>query len=100
TVSECMWYVNNLLCKESVSSMFVTVFYGVLNTLTGEIEYVNAGHNPPYLLSSDGILVVEMTGGLPLGVSVDFAFQSKKLQLNKGDKLLLFTDGVIESFNE
>jgi len=100
TVSECMWYVNNLLCKESVSSMFVTVFYGVLNTLTGEIEYVNAGHNPPYLLSSDGILVVEMTGGLPLGVSVDFTFQSKKLQLNKGDKLLLFTDGVIESFNE
>ncbi len=100
SVSECMRYVNNLLCKESVSSMFVTVFYGILNTQTGEIEYVNAGHNPPYIVSSGGISKVEMTNGLALGVSDDFNFQSKKLQMNKGDKLLLFTDGVIEAFNE
>ncbi len=99
SVSECMRYVNNLLCKESVSSMFVTVFYGILDTQTGEVEYVNAGHNPPYLLTSGGISKVEMTNGLVLGVSVDFIFQSKKLQMNKGDKLLLFTDGVVEAFN-
>jgi len=98
-VSECMRYVNNLLCKESVSSMFVTVFYGILNTQTGEVDYVNAGHNPPYILSSNGIRQVEMTNGLALGVIDDFSFQSKKIQLNKGDQLLLYTDGVVEAIN-
>lgn len=99
SVSECMRYVNNLLCTESVSSMFVTVFYGILNTRTGEVDYVNAGHNPPYTLSSNGISKVEMTNGLALGVLDDFNFESKKLHLKKGDQLLLYTDGVIEAFN-
>jgi sigma-B regulation protein RsbU (phosphoserine phosphatase) len=99
SVSECMEYVNNLLCTESVSSMFVTVFYGILNTQTGEIDYVNAGHNPPYILSSNGIQQVEMTNGLALGVLNDFSFQSKKIQLKKGDQLLLYTDGVVEAFD-
>ena len=99
SVSECMHYVNNLLCTESVSSMFVTVFYGILNTQTGEVEYVNAGHNPPYILSSGGINQVEITNGLPLGVLEDFSFESKNIQLKKGDQLLLYTDGVVEAFN-
>ncbi len=99
SVSECMQYANSLLCKESVSSMFVTVFYGILNTQTGEMDYVNAGHNPPYLLTADGISKVEMTDGLALGVLDDFKFESKKLQLKKGDQLLLYTDGVVEAFN-
>jgi phosphoserine phosphatase RsbU/P len=99
SVSECMEYVNNLLCKESVSSMFVTVFYGILNTQTGEVDYVNAGHNPPYLLSADGISKVDMTDGLALGVLDDFSFESKTLQLKNGDQLLLFTDGVVEAFD-
>ena len=99
SVSECMQYVNNLLCTESVSSMFVTVFYGILNTQTGEVDYVNAGHNPPYILSSGGISQVEITNGLPLGVLEDFSFESKKIQLKRGDQLLLYTDGVVEAFN-
>lgn len=99
SVSDCMRYVNNLLCIESVSSMFVTVFYGILNTQTGEVDYVNAGHNPPYLLSAEGISKVDMTNGLALGVMDDFNFESKKLHLKKGDQLLLYTDGVVEAFN-
>jgi len=99
SVSECMHYANNLLCNESVSSMFVTVFYGILNTQTGEVDYVNAGHNPPYLLSKNGISKVEMTDGLALGVLDDFSFESKKLQLKKGDQLLLYTDGVVEAID-
>ncbi|HSO85271.1 MAG TPA: SpoIIE family protein phosphatase [Draconibacterium sp.] len=99
SVSECMRHVNNLLCKESVSSMFVTVFYGILNTQTGEVDYVNAGHNPPYILSSNGVSKVDMTNGLALGVIDDFIFESKKIQLKKGDQLLLYTDGVVEAFN-
>lgn len=99
SVSECITHVNNLLCKESVSSMFVTVFYGILNTQTGEVDYVNAGHNPPYLLSSDGISKIEMTNGLALGVIDDFVFESKKIQLKKGEQLLLSTDGIVEAIN-
>src|SRR5512140_3446545 len=64
--SECLNYVNNLLCRESVSSMFVTVFYGILNTLTGEVEYVNAGHNPPYLISPSGLNKLDLTAGIAL----------------------------------
>lgn len=99
SVSECMNYVNNLLCRESVSSMFVTVFYGILNTQTGEVDFVNAGHNPPYIMSANGLEKVEMTDGLALGVMEEFEFQSKKLKMNKGDQLLLYTDGVVEAFN-
>ncbi len=99
SVSECMQYVNNLLCKESVSSMFVTVFYGILNTQTGEVDYVNAGHNPPYIVSANGIQKVEMTDGMALGVMNDFNFKSKKIQLKKDEKLVLCTDGVVEAFN-
>ncbi len=96
---ECMNYVNNLLCNESVSCMFVTVFYGILNSATGEVEYVNGGHNPPYILSETGIRKVEMTGGPILGCVEDFDYQSKRIKLLPGDSLFLFTDGVTEAFN-
>ncbi len=100
SASECMEHVNNLLCRESVSSMFVTVFYGIMNTQTGEIDYVNAGHNPPYILSSNGIRKVEMTDGIALGVVNDFSFNSKKIKLENNDSLILYTDGVTEAFNK
>jgi phosphoserine phosphatase RsbU/P len=99
TASECMHYVNNLLCNESVNSMFVTVFYGILNTATGEVEYVNAGHNPPYLLSSSGISKIEMTGGIALGILEDVNFKSKIIEMTPGEKLFLYTDGITEAFN-
>ena len=60
---------------------------------------MNAGHNPLYLLSADGICKVEMTDGLALGVLDDFKFESKKLKLKSGEQLLLFTDGVVEAFD-
>jgi len=99
SASECVGYVNDLLCNESTSSMFVTVFYGILNTLKGEIEYVNAGHNPPYLLSASGITKVGTTNGIALGVVEKINFQSKKIELKPGDKLYLYTDGITEAFN-
>ena len=99
STQECMNYVNRLLCSESVSCMFVTVFYGILNTANGEVEYVNAGHNPPYILSNNFVQKVDMTGGTILGCMDDFSYGSKKIQLNPGDLLFLFTDGVTEAFN-
>ena len=99
SASECINSVNSLLCKESVSSMFVTVFYGILDTTTGEVEYVNAGHNPPYVVSPTGIRKLDMTAGIILGVMDDYEFQSKKTKLLPGERLFLYTDGVTEAFN-
>jgi sigma-B regulation protein RsbU (phosphoserine phosphatase) len=98
---ECLHYVNNLLCNESVSCMFVSVFYGVLNMKTGELEYANAGHNPPYILKNDGSLVrkLESTGDLLLGCFDDQPYNSKKIILHPNEGILLFTDGVTEAFN-
>ncbi len=97
---DCINSVNKLLCLESVSSMFVTVFYGILDITTGKVDYVNAGHNPPYILTQTGIKKVEMTGGFVLGVFDDFEYQSKEFLLNPGDHFFLFTDGVTEAFND
>ncbi|MBN1183741.1 MAG: fused response regulator/phosphatase, partial [Bacteroidales bacterium] len=97
---ECMRYANNLLCNESVASMFVTVFYGILNTKTGVMEYANAGHNPPYLLKTDNTIEkIESTGDIILGCFEDVQFKSVKMNLNPGDAVLIYTDGVTEAFN-
>ena len=98
---ECLHYVNNLLCNESVSCMFVTVFYGILNMKSGNLEYANAGHNPPYILRNGSSVIqkVESTGDIILGCFEEQPFTSKKVQMNPGDAIVLFTDGVTEAFN-
>ncbi len=97
---DCINSVNKLLCLESVSSMFVTVFYGILDITTGKVDYVNAGHNPPYVLTQTGVKKVDMTDGIVLGVFDNFKYQSKSFLLNPGDCFFLFTDGVTEAFND
>jgi sigma-B regulation protein RsbU (phosphoserine phosphatase) len=98
-VDECISYANKLLCGESTSGMFVTVFYGILNLKNGAFEYVNAGHNPPYHLTDNGISRLKSTGGTVLGFMDNFDFKSKSLTIKKGDKIYLFTDGITEAFN-
>jgi phosphoserine phosphatase RsbU/P len=99
TAGDCVRYVNKLLCNESVASMFVTVFYGILDLTNGKVEFVNAGHNPPYLLNSKGIKKLEITGDTVLGVFDDIIFHPGKIEMNPGEKLFLYTDGVTEAFN-
>ena len=91
---------NDLLCDESVDSMFVTVFYGIYNIATGQVTYTNAGHNPPYLMKADGrIEQLPMSKDLVVGAIDDFQFSEETLQLEHGDTLLLYTDGVTEAIN-
>jgi sigma-B regulation protein RsbU (phosphoserine phosphatase) len=69
----CMNRVNGLLYSESVATMFVTIFYGILNTKNGELEYCNGGHNPPYIIRKDGnIEALDLTGGLVVGALPKF----------------------------
>jgi sigma-B regulation protein RsbU (phosphoserine phosphatase) len=96
---ECMNYVNSMLCNESVSCMFVTVFYGILNTRSGELQYVNCGHNPPFLMSGGEVSKLPMTGGTILGCIEGFSYRSSTLIMKPGDRLFLYTDGVTEAFN-
>ena len=99
--SECITYSNDLLSKESANYMFVTVFYGIYNIKTGEVSYTNAGHNPPYLMKADGTVEqLPLSKDIVVGALDDFQFSEETLQLEHGDTLLLYTDGVTEATNE
>ncbi len=94
-------HVNQDLSLDNESMMFVTLFLGILDTRTGELEYCNAGHNPPLLLSPAGsVLILQPTGGIALGVAEEGVYQSRKVTLQKGDSLFVYTDGVTEAMNK
>lgn len=93
--------VNKILVDESPSNMFITLFYGILDTRSGAFEYSNGGHNSPYLLSMDGsIKQIPEIGGLLIGALKDEDYQSSVLMLQPGESLLFYTDGVTEAFNK
>ncbi len=92
--------VNQELCIDNDTNMFVTIFLAVLHTQTGELWYCNGGHNPPYLISANGaVQCLEGTGDLILGVIEDTVYHRKHLTLEPGDSLFLFTDGVTEAMD-
>lgn len=97
----CMDEVNKIINMENETSMFVTVFAGVLNTFTGEIVYCNCGHNLPYIMRSGGKAEkLQNTDGIALGISTEeINFTARKIMLMPGDSVLLYTDGVTEATN-
>ncbi len=97
---EVLSEVNKMLVKESPSNMFVTVFYGILDTRNGAFEYSNGGHNPPCWLSADGPLKsIDDAGGLMLGAFELSEYKSNIIMLKPGDSIFFYTDGVTEAFN-
>ena len=92
---------NRRILADTGAGLFVTVFYGVLDPLSGELTYSNAGHNPPYLLSArDGLAVQELDRtGVPLGILDGGTWQQGTAHINPGDVLLLYTDGITEAQN-
>ena len=97
----CLTYMNQSLVEQHASGMFVTLFYGILNTRTGALEYSNGGHNPPYAFSPGGQMrpLKERCGPM-LGVFDGFQYQTKRTDLGPHDGLLVFTDGVTEARNK
>jgi phosphoserine phosphatase RsbU/P len=96
----CLALANDLLSQDNEATMFVTLFYGILDTATGELEYANGGHNPPYVIAPDGsISQLPGTGGMALGVIEGTPFAEGRAHLEAGTTLLLYTDGVTEAFN-
>ncbi len=97
-VREIMRRVNRAIFKDTLPSQFVTLFYGILNVPSKILTYVNAGHPPP-LLFRDNVARSLETGGVPIGVLPDFAYQEESIALRSGDLLVLYTDGYTDVTN-
>lgn len=99
-VAEQTGHANRLLHDSTDSDKFVTMFYSSLDPGTGELRYTNAGHNPPALFAagSDEPTLLE-DGGPVLGVLPQAPFAEGGVQLNPGDALILYTDGISEAMN-
>ena len=98
SAAECLAESNQLLANSSVNCMFVTVFYAIFNTKTGLVTYSNAGHNPPHIVRAGGTIEQLPTDGqYMVGVFEEEVYADKTLQLDHGDTLVMFTDGVTEA---
>jgi sigma-B regulation protein RsbU (phosphoserine phosphatase) len=96
----CLAAANDLLAQENDAGMFVTLFYGVLDTRTGHLAYANGGHNPPLLIDPLGVArPLPTTGGMALGVLEGEEFAEAGIDLMPGSSLFLYTDGVTEAFD-
>lgn len=92
--------VNNLLCETNKEGLFITAFEAVLDLKTGEMEYVNAGHELPFICKKNGNFApFKIKAGFVLAGMEDIAYKSSKLQLEVGDRLYQYTDGVTEATN-
>jgi serine phosphatase RsbU (regulator of sigma subunit) len=91
--------VNRRILADTHTSLFVTVFYGVLDPLSGTLAYSNAGHNPAYLLSrqAGGAVQDLPRTGMPLGVFDYATWEQGVVSLAPGDVLVLYTDGITEA---
>ncbi|MFA7430892.1 MAG: SpoIIE family protein phosphatase [Rhodospirillaceae bacterium] len=96
----CLENLNNMLAENNERSLFVTVFYGILDMRDGTFTYANAGHNPPLLLRVDGsVEVLARTGCAALAIMEDLPQTDRAITLNPGEQLFLFTDGINEAQN-
>jgi hypothetical protein len=92
--------LNDYLWANIPSHSLITLFYGELNSSTGDLCFLNCGHNAPFLVRSDQGLERLVSTSMVLGIQPDPPFQVNNTQLQPGDALLLFTDGITEAFNE
>ena len=99
TAKACMTESNRLLAAYSADCMFVTVFYAIYNTKTGLVTYSNAGHNPPHVVRSDGRVEELPKSKDPMMGIFEVEYKEASLQLEPGDMLVMFTDGVTEAMN-
>jgi sigma-B regulation protein RsbU (phosphoserine phosphatase) len=92
--------VNNLIYDSTSTDRFITFFWGILDTLKHQITTVNAGHNPPYIISREGNFTRLEKGGIILGVlPTSIPYEEETTYIHKGDLLVLYTDGVSEAMN-
>ncbi len=89
--------VNRYLADNIPSNRFVTLFYAELDPESGALSFLNAGHNPPLIVHAAGTVEQLASGGLPLGIKPDAEYREGRTQLQKGDVLCIYSDGVTEA---
>jgi serine phosphatase RsbU (regulator of sigma subunit) len=95
---ELVGRLNRVISRASTEDKFITAFFALLTPSSGELETISAGHNPVYLRHTDGTLRELDLGGIPLGMlEIDFPYQSERLTMGRGERLLLYTDGIPEA---
>ena len=99
--SKILREVNQLLCENNDTAMFVTLFLAVYDPASGELIYANGGHNPPVIFRADGTSsLLPTTDGIALGIFPDISFREKSITLSPGDSAILYSDGVTEAEND
>ncbi len=99
SLSDTISIINRYLAANIPSNRFITLFYAELDPQTGALSFLNAGHNPPLIVRAAGTMEQLDSGGLPLGIMPDANFREGRTQLQHGDVLVIYSDGVSESTN-
>ena len=89
--------VNRYLADNIPSNRFVTLFYAELDPESGALSFLNAGHNPPLIVHAAGTVEQLASGGLPLGIKADAEYREGRTTLQRGDVLVIYSDGVTEA---
>ncbi len=89
--------VNRYLADNIPANRFVTLFYAELDPESGALSFLNAGHNPPLIVHAAGTVEQLASGGLPLGIKPDAEYREGRTQLQLGDVLVIYSDGVTEA---
>ena len=99
-VNDIFTRANEKLCENNESGMFVTAWMGILDLTTGNVQFANAGHNPPLIKRTDGSFeYLKTRAGFVLAGMEGVRYRVGELTLNPGDRLFLYTDGVPEATN-
>ena len=99
TLPQLATKMNRYLYKSTGQNSYATFFYAQIDETTGQLYYVNAGHNPPYLLRTSGEIEELPAGGTVIGLFPEMKYAEATLKLNSGDVFIAFTDGVTEALN-
>jgi len=99
-LGEVFTEVNNLLCESNSEGLFITAFEGVLDLVTGEFTFVNAGHEIPFICKGEGYEPYKIRSGFVLAGMEGIRYRCGQMQLEPGDKLFQYTDGVTEATSQ
>jgi len=97
TLSETISAVNRYLADNIPANRFVTLFYAELDPASGALSFLNAGHNPPLVVHAAGTVEQLASGGLPLGIKRNAEYREGRTQMQMGDILVIYSDGVTEA---
>lgn len=97
--AKILYTLNNTVLKDNDTCMFVTMFVGVLDLVTGNLTFCNAGHNPPVLTGNHHTEMFKVQENIPVGVIEDFEYSEENITLKSGWTLFLYTDGLTEAEN-